>query len=487
MQALCWVCSKSGLGRDRYAAGLGSLALRNILRHPKSKTHGEAIRLWIEQAKGSAGDSSKPVEPAVALQPPTVTLTKPQQSFEAAQFLFLRTMLETQGAFNEYVSWAAAASAVGGTGSQSKWGPKDCKCALVSMASFEHVVTSKLFKAGDGFWLQADGLSRTYQVGMGGVLWKFPSGLPWLLQPGTQHSWLQCLGERGPWLVERLVGAREFPADMDMPSKVQMLREGVRRVTKTPSGEVDLELYAKVSSRMLCWASDGADRSVGAAATEYFPSMVFQVWEESHSAVKVLKHAVAADAEICLVDSLLVSGKEPPSLANFLSTSDVFRRRCGDAQQMASGIPLCLNFGWAPQRYASRARPLAREARRWEAIWDSLAEEAGSASVAKRRAIAQHFLRELGGQNAPRLLLGGMLTDISVEHYEWVAGGDKADPDPSTAAERAELFLHRLEVLFGQGLILTLPDTYTGEVLRFLRRGKIVHYGNQVELSHKIM
>ncbi len=42
-----------------------------------------------------------------------------------------------------------------------------------------------------------------------------------------------------------------------------------------------------------------------------------------------------------LTYSLLVSGKRPPSLAKFLSTSDVYRRRCGDAQQMAQGVSGC--------------------------------------------------------------------------------------------------------------------------------------------------
>ena len=72
-----------------------------------------------------------------------------------------------------------------------------------------------------------------------------------------------------------------------------------------------------------------------------------------------------------------------------------------------------------------------------------------------------------------------MLTDISVEHYHWVAGGDKNDPDPTTVTDRANLFLERLAVLFDEGLILTLTETYTGEVLRFLRRGKIVYHGTQ--------
>ncbi len=478
LQALCWVCAKSGVGRDRYALGLGSFLLRNIRRHQnRCSAHKLAIERW--NARATCEGHSKGSETAASTkQPLEITVTKALPGFPPSHVLFLRTLLETRGSFLSLAAWTAAASstAVGGTTPfNNHLGPKECRRGLDSMASFERGVTHRLLKAGDACWLQADGSGRTYQVAIGTVIWRFPPGLPWLLQLGTQYPGLMCLGERGPWLVERLIGAREFPGEMHTAAKVQMVVESVRRAATMPSGEADVELHRKIGSRTLCWASDGADRSVGDAATEHFPSMAFRVWEESHSSVKVLAHAVQDDPEVRLIDALLVSGKKPPSLAKFLSTSSVYRRRCGDAQQMAQGVSLCENFGWAPHRYASRARPMAREARRWGPIWDSLAAEAVSAD-GKRRAIARRFFQELGGQNAPRLLLGGMLTDISVEHYSWVATGDEQDPDPSTTADRAELFLSRLDVLFDKGAILTLADTYTGEVLRFLRQGRIVHY-----------
>ena len=42
------------------------------------------------------------------------------------------------------------------------------------------------------------------------------------------------------------------------------------------------------------------------------------------------------------------------------------------------------NFGWAPQRFNSRARPLAREARPCEDIFKTLVEEAQWSSTDKR-------------------------------------------------------------------------------------------------------
>ena len=489
-KALCWPCSSSGVGRGTFAHGVGGFDVANLLRHQRSQSHLHAVRLWNARAKAGVEGATRPADnankevaaagsaasPKVAAAGSAASPKRPR--LEASEFVFARTLLQTRGSFNSWAAWVAASA---GTSSARRPPVSECKRGFQTLASFERLVTQQVLKAGEAFWLQADGLGRAYQAAVGAVVWKFPTSVSWLLQPGLQLSWLIKLGDQGPYLIERLLGGREFPADMDTAAKVRMLTEYVRRAAQGANGSVDLELHERIRSRTLSWASDGADRGVGDAATEHFPSMVFRVWEESHSAVKVLAHAVAEDPEVRLIDDLLVSGKDPPSLAKFLSGSDVYRRRCADAQlSAADGVALCTNFGWAPQRFASRARPMARVARRWDAIFDSLAKEVASASTAKRRDIAQYFLQELGGVNAPGLLLGGMLTDISVEHYQWVAGGDKNDPDPTTVSDRAKLFLQRLGVLFHQGEILTLEETYTGEVLRFLRQGRVVHYGQQV-------
>ena len=183
--------------------------------------------------------------------------------------------------------------------------------------------------------------------------------------------------------------------------------------------------------------------------------------------MRLLAPAIQADSEAAIVDSLLASWKKPYSLAKFVSTSDGYRKRVGEAQR-AAGVTFVSNFGWAPQRYQSRARPTATEARRWGPILESVATEAESARDPKRRELAVHFLTNLGGEFPSRLVLGGMLADLAAEHYEWVAGGDRRNPDASTTAARTGLFCDRLRVLFTEGCILGLQDTYTGAVIEFL-------------------
>ena len=79
-------------------------------------------------------------------------------------------------------------------------------------------------------------------------------------------------------------------------------------------------------------------------------------------------------------------------------------------------------------------------------------------------------MTELGGANSSRLLLGGLLADLSAEHYTWVATGDKRNPDATTVLLRADTLLARLDALFTKGMIYTMPDTFTGATLQLLEK-----------------
>ena len=180
-----------------------------------------------------------------------------------------------------------------------------------------------------------------------------------------------------------------------------------------------------------------------------------------------------------MTDQLLVTGKKPYSLAKFLSTSLVFRKTVGDAQ-VNDEIAFVRNFGWAPQRFNSRAKPYAREARRWKVIFGAVATEAAGENK-ERRILARLFMEELGGEHSSRLLLGGMLADLSAEHYTWVAEGDKKNPETTAVMERANAFLARLTALYDESLILSLPDTFTGVTLKFLKETSYYRYGRSVQ------
>ena len=77
-------------------------------------------------------------------------------------------------------------------------------------------------------------------------------------------------------------------------------------------------------------------------------------------------------------------------------------------------------------------------------------------------------------------MLGGLLADLSAEHYHWVATGDKANPDASTVQERANTFSARITSLFTDGMIWTLPNTFTGVTLAFLKEAHYYQCGTKV-------
>ena len=269
--------------------------------------------------------------------------------------------------FRDFEHWARTASL-------TSFSRADAKLTVEVMAAAERRLTQAVLQHASAVGLAADGLARTYQVQARLVLWKLPPAFPWLQQL-EGCGWLDRFGPRGPWVMHRVIGMRELPAELDTAGKVREVIECLRRAA-AGGGDLAPALLTSVKSKVVSWASDGADSGVGdlAAAAE-LPNMSFRQWDESHAAVKLLPHAVRAEPDCDKVEKLLVSSKDPPSLAKFVSTSDVFRKKFGDAQ-LKDCVAIIQNLGWAPQRFSSRARPMMRQARRWKQMFESLALEA---------------------------------------------------------------------------------------------------------------
>ena len=110
-QALCWPCGSASLGRDRYARGTGSFFLTNILRHQHSKSHLNSIKLWNARSQAGDGGVTRPDKDAqfevavagsasnLAVAGSAANLKHPR--LEASDFVFVRTLLETRGSFND--------------------------------------------------------------------------------------------------------------------------------------------------------------------------------------------------------------------------------------------------------------------------------------------------------------------------------------------------------------------------------------------------
>ena len=448
----------------------------NIRRHATQMAHQNAVKLWAQSMLLKAkhpqpiecyGPEGERTRLGGSADDTTITIKDPTQGSRAV--VATRALLEMHGPFHEFKVWRnALVGANDKAALESEW---HCKRLVRTMAHHERLLTHSVLKAGSVFRLQADGLERTYQVEVGTVLWNLPASLKGLVEHGEQAGWLEVLSDKGPWVVDRIIGMQEFSNAMDCEAKAAMLHQCVHRACISNTGEVDKATFQKVQQKTRVWCSDGQDLPVPLAASAVFPNCVFHAWDESHSSQRLCANAMKDVPEADYVDQLLVTGRKPYSLAKFVHTSQVMQNKVDNAQQAQETVAWVKNFGWAPQRFNSRARPYARESRRWAIIFKAVEEEAGSAH-SQRRFYARRFLTELGGENSKRLVLGGLLADLSAEHYTWVASGDKKHPVTTEVMRRAEDFLERLRVLFQEGAIISMKNSYTGQTLEFLKEIK---------------
>ena len=99
---------------------------------------------------------------------------------------------------------------------------------------------------------------------------------------------------------------------------------------------------------------------------------------------------------------------------------------------------------------SSRHKPYGRASLRPGALFAFLADRAENGRLDRQAAL--HILETI----APfkRMLLVGMLADVTWEHRKAVMWSDVRDPDLSDIVEQLDGFMHRLRVLIGDGLIM---------------------------------
>ena len=89
------------------------------------------------------------------------------------------------------------------------------------------------------FRRQAGGQARVYQLEIVAVVWKFPAALKCQRGDLEKSGCISCLGENGPWTVERRIGMHEIPNEMDTDGKASMVEAAVRNTAVQLGGEVD--------------------------------------------------------------------------------------------------------------------------------------------------------------------------------------------------------------------------------------------------------
>ena len=299
-------------------------------------------------------------------------------------------------------------------------------------------------------------------VGSGHARLKHDSVLPCGVLP---------LGSHGPWLVDRIAAVGHLGSDQSSDAKRRLLREAVAKNC------FDDAAFQHCRSIMRFFASDAAPDETQAGLQSYkldFPNMKFLSTDPSHGSMVALKTAFQADEEVCTVDRLMVTGKNPASLSKLVRTSAKLQEVLKDAQ-VEECVSILQHFGFAPQRFDAKKVPMGRIATRLRESFQAIAFEAENGEP-KRRNAAENLLNELTGDKSMRLVLAGMMADLVHEHSKHVHAGDEAFVDPIKLEKAEQLFLARLQVLFHDGLVLTAKQTFTGQVLKFLSDPKVLFF-----------
>ena len=239
-------------------------------------------------------------------------------------FMLVRILLETKGSFSSLKSWVSAAGQISAQKVRNYRNLKHI-CAPSHCTSDSHPECCSGTCLCSASRLTAENVCTKWEIGA--FVWKSPAALQDQRADLEKGGCISCLGERCPWIAERLIGMHEFPNEMDMDGKASMVEAAVRNATVQAGGEVDMDLHKQVLQGTRVWTSDGADLDVGLSlgGGRQFDNLVCHAWDESHGAGRLLANAMKHDAEIQEVDRLLVTGKKPYSLAKCVSTSEVFR------------------------------------------------------------------------------------------------------------------------------------------------------------------
>ena len=159
--------------------------------------------------------------------------------------------------------------------------------------------------------------------------------------------------------------------------------------------------------------------------------------DTTHTMQLIIKHATAGEPEVKLVEEVLLTNKNSPTRVSAhcceIRVLPALPLRKEQEQQAEAVLR---NLSWSPQRMSSRHKPYGRASLR-----PTRAEHGGDAVD---KAAALHNLKTL----APfrRMVLAGMMADVTWEHRKAVMWSDGRDPDPSHIVDQLDGYLHRIRV-----------------------------------------
>ena len=205
---------------------------------------------------------------------------------------------------------------------------------------------------------------------------------------------------------------------------------------KNAAGDPD-DFEDSIAGKVMFDAKDNAsDETLCSQTAKAVFKHMIDVGDTTHTMQLIIKHATAGEPEVKLVEEVLLTNKKPhKSVSGLLRDSSAARSSFTEEQEKQAEAVL-RNLSWSPQRMSSRHKPYGRASLR-----PTRAEHGGDVVD---KAAALHNLKTL----APfrRMVLAGMMADVTWEHRKAVMWSDGRDPDPSHIVDQLDGFLHRIRV-----------------------------------------
>ena len=435
----------------------------NFANHSKRKRHVKSLQAWVDQVNAGVklNLGCRQVEDSLG--------------FSNAHIAYALHIAKEPGSFSSFSRWLALARLTGTTSfSHGRDGGEVCAELINIIGEVECMMTGQLFACAAVIGSAPYAMDSNLLIRGKAVLWKLP---PCLHRKDAllPHGVASLSGNGSPWVANRIIGVSRLGKD----HSAEVLRDAI----VSPIRGCCPVSIDDVLGKVKFYASDSA----ADAGTTYrllrisdMPNLNFELKGSSHSRQLVLQNAMQGDSEVSIVQGLVLTDKDPtPSLSRFLQSSERFANKFQDHER-DDHVRVLKNFGFAPQRFDSKAKPLGRFCMRLRQQFGALADEAETGS-AKRRLQAKRLIDGLA--NYKRLMLVGLLADLAQEHKKWVREGDEADLEVSAVGLSTYRFRQRLQALSEDGLIFEASMasvTFTGQVAGFLQTHKLLYYTRNV-------
>ena len=340
------------------------------------------------------------------------------------------------------------------------------------LGSWEKFQTRELLRASSIIGIAQDAREPFLLVLARSVIWEWPNALLRFPVTGVQSlHWPK--GGGPPWISERVLGTEALGTDRTGPTLAKQTVAVVKRATRTP------ECYKETKKKIQSMAADNAadENVVKDELAKEFENLNFLDPDTTHSFQLGVKNGAKGDPEVDLVQGICCTNKKPyPSIANMLRNSKRFRKRFMETQR-DSIMNVLSHLGWAPQRHSSRSRTYTRESLLMGQLLEALAREAEDG---RYKEAAAHNIRQIAPY--PRMMIAGMMGDLTCEHHAALRPTDTKDPDPGDVDLILVRLKQRLKLLFVEGEVMRLPNTYTGQILKFLANPSAVLSGRHAVL-----